>query len=706
MSVMQACNASKSDTADEKKNPLAGQVLSDVAIEDALTCLEHSAVDKDADAFIRAIASVRSSCVILKACSMAGGQAMAEAMHTVSPRLFQYLEQSPALCQEAVCLGHLLLHSLVAGGRASDVTHAEKIEEVVERILDMALQFCDLEEEDENTAEKAWTGDEFSWPTNQTAYSIATLALTKLHICHTMMQNPTFHSVWTVERINRLVDGLIQCLLQAQADSSITSVAERSLVDVCSMPQLASPLDHMKHILSHIDYKESQQVQRMFRVVSQLCVKEPVLCSEAFQCIQQQLSDETAPLAIKALAILENTIECERECDPTEIDILTMLITSSQEDNQSNMDDILLTSFKICLKASPSIQQEIIVKYSKIFLELDQRPAVSQNSAIGVLLGLDKASVIAMMVHQEDTSQGSIIQRLVQLSGRHPTNQHGENKWYRICLASLLNKCIPEKNEMVQSVLSTLLNHARETQHPMDWACLEVCCKAIAKCGGSTCLETIVTHMCTNIDERDHAHSLLHALLTESPDDTWIQTKAHAQVTFLWQQRTYVTMKSIIMSSYGTEESTAREHALIHLIAGAPDAIIDSDTTCVTRTISGFLSTSECVNTYLSSEDTSRILENVLSTFKTLLQSDKTRGMMQTDMSHILPNLITVVTSAYYSVSRRLALECLEKIGASIPYQSIHQYRHDVIKASTSACDDLKRHVRFAAAACRQQWSL
>ncbi|WPT12066.1 MMS19 nucleotide excision repair protein-like protein [Picochlorum sp. SENEW3] len=701
---LQACNALPNKSTDETKNPLAAQVLSDVAIEDALTCLEHSAVDRDADAFIRAVASVRSSYVILKACSMAGGQAMAEAMHTVSPRIFQCLEQPPDVCQEAVCLGHLLLHSLVAGEGASDGTNAKTVEEVAERILDIALKFSDLVGEDENTADKAWTGDEFSWPTNQTAYSTATLALTKLHICHTMIQTRTFHNVWTVERINKVVDGLIQCLLQAQADTSITSVAERSLVDVCAMPQLPSPFDHIKHILSHIDYKEAQQVQRMFRVVSQLCVKEPVLCSEAFQCIHKQLSDETAPLAIKALAILENSLGDESECDPIEIDILTMLITSSQEDNQSSTDDVLQTCFKICLKSSPSIQQDIIMQYSNIFLELDQRPVVSQYSAIGVLLGLDKQSVIAMMVHQEDTSQDSIIQRLVQLSGRHDTNQHGENKWYRICLASLLNKCIPEKNEMVESVLSTLLNHARETQHPMDWACLEVCCKAIAKCGGS--LETIVTHMCTNIDERDHAHSLLQALLTESPDDTWIQTKAHAQVKFLWQQRTYETMKFIIMSSYSAEESVAREHALIHLIAGAPDAIIDSDTTCVTRTTSGFLSKSECVNTYLSSDDASKILENVLSTFKTLLQSEKARDMMQPVMSHILPNLITVVTSAYYSVSRRLALECLEKIGALVPYQSIHQFRNDVIKASTSACDDLKRHVRFAAAACRQQWSL
>lgn len=691
------CNIeSTSDGTDGSRNALAGQVLSDVAIEDALVCLEHGTVNKDADAFIRAIASVRSSCVILRACSMAGGHAVTEAMHAVSSRIFQCLEQQPAVSTDVLCLGHLLLYSLVAGEQSSGITNA--VQEVSEHILDIALQFCDLikvEAEEEN-GDMGWTGDEFSWPTDKTAYSTATLALTKLHICHTMVHNRACHTIWTGERISRLVDGLIQCLIQVQTDSSMTTVAERCLVDVAMMPQKDNPLKHMEHILCRIDYKESQQVERMFRVVSQLCVADPLVRSEAFECIRKQLADETTPHAMKALGILENALEDESECDPTEIDILTMLITSSQED-ESSTDDILMTCFKICRKISPSIQQDIIFKHTGIFLELDQRPIVSRYSAIGVLLGLEKPSVIATM-HHKDSSQDSIVQVLVQLSEQ-------ENTWYRICLSSLLNKCIPEKNEMVESVLSTLLNRARETKQPMDWACLEVCCKAVAKCGGN--LEPVVTQMCSNLDEREHAHSLLHALLTESPDDTWIQTKAHAQVTFLWQQRTYVTMKSILMSSYDSEEeSAACEHALIHLIAGAPDAIIDSDTTCVTHTISGFLSKPECVNRYLSSENTSHILENVLSTFKTLLLSEKPRGMMQPALGHILPNLITVVTSAYYSASRRTALECLEKIGTLIPYQSIHQYRHDVIKASTSACDDLKRHVRFAAAACRQQWSL
>ena len=711
-----ACNAAG------KENTLAQEALSDLAIEDAMKCIEY--IGNDEESFTRSVSSVRSTAIIFQACSLAGGDAGYSCLTQFGPRILQVLEKPSSV--ESECFGTILLYSMILNAGYESPCNEEMLhDESIRGMLSMGMTFSHKIPCTNDSF--LWNNDSFTWSTNRVDYNDSTLFLAKLKICHSLMVNPAFSNanLFQDDTVQATVQGCLEAISRLENDefSSLVSdtlyqivfsnlgsafhgetLAIKTSLDMISkMKEDGSVRVHLHRILSFVAHicsgvsRQEQITDENYDCTSEVFdfLMENIrssLVSSSYDMIWEEL--------IQGIVMIEKAFDEKHETSNSEIALLNMLLGGSTwEEAPSVSEDIaegiLMSAFHICRR----LPNDDLPPPFSLNSENETSDWISEYASIGCILGLCPNKLKLLDIH--------LMEQLFEALSRC-SNPH-QFKWYGIALASAVNKHVEDASASSNSPEELgiqMLNMAFKMNTAQWWDACTAYCGLLAMKGYDlrSILDEICTIMYDKPDVRSLAYKLLSTMFISTSDEFWVSGKAHAQVSFLWQQKAFITAKKCIEGNYIASEENAvvKRIACASLISGAPLAVIQSDSMFIAQQMCEFLGSKPCVDQILSSTSA---LENILKISRSLLESEKTRSIMIAQLSSIIPNLVTVTKEAYAGNARKSSLETLTLLANILPYQTIHPYRQTVLKASVSACDDRKRAVRFVAASCRDAWS-
>ena len=706
-----------------KENGLAQEALSDVAVEDAMKCIENTGNDEES--FTRSVSSVRSTAIIFQACSLAGGDAGYSCLTQFGPRILQVLEKSASI--ESECFCHILLYSLILNaGYESPCNEGMLRDESVRRMLSIGMMFSNKIPSTNDSF--LWKSDSFTWNTNRLDYNESTLFLAKLKICHSIIVNPAFSkaSLFQDDTFQGTVQGCLEAISRVE-NNQLSSFVSDTLFEIVFSDLGAAFQGETLAIKASLDMiskmKENGSVRvylhRILNFIAQICSglsQKEQTADEKYECtskvfdflmenIKSSLGSSSGDTLwqelIQGVLMIENAFDDTHETSKSEIALLKMLLDGSTlQDGAPPLSDeiadgILMSAFNICRRLSKTED----VPFISFNPENERHNWVSEYTSIGCILGLCPTNLKSLDAH--------LIEQLFEVLSRCD-NSH-QFKWYGISLASAMNKHVedaPASSKSPEELGKKMLNMAFKMNTAEWWDACTVYCHLLAMKGYGlqSTLDEICIMMYDKPDVQSLVYKLLSTMLISTSDEFWVSEKAHTQVSFLWQQKAFITAKKCIEDNYVASEENAvvKRTACASLISGTPLAVVQSDSMFIAQQMCEFLGSKPCVEQILSSTSA---LENILNVSRSLLEAEKTRSIMVAQLSSIIPNLVTVTKEAYAGNARKSSLETLTILAQILPYQTIHPYRQTVLKASVSACDDRKRAVRFVAASCRDAWS-
>ncbi len=704
---LHACNGHENQT-------MASTVLSDVSLSDALTCLK--AVGDEEDAFSRSVGSVRASSVIFQASARAGGEACSMCIEQYGGAILDIADTTESI--ESACFAYILMYSMLldagflypckVSGKSLEIAQGILLKCL---ILDNHLGMCRAEDS------LLWLkNNQLAWSREKSAYNHVTTMMTKIRLCQMLVINECFEAIWNPERVDTLVDGCISAIISQQGDQAFISGMNDVLYSMCTSRtgkshRIGNKL--VKPLLQSLESKACTEnlADCIFTIIAPICRDDASVGSEVFAYIIQGLSDNSSndrakwEHLVKGLVVLETYFSDNPESSPEEVRVLRVLLSASCQSllcSTEQVRGIVNASYQISRRVSQQDQQKLID--SSISSSLSSWHTVSYFASLGCFLGLCKDAIESISIDHK-TLLDVCFDLLIQ------SEDENDFEWLSIVVASVMNKICPEQVHLVHDRITELSRLALEPNDHDEtkdwWKSIGVCIRALAKQGDvvEIALDKMCLAMYTIETCRSKVYFLLHSLLNTDQDEQWIAKNSHSSVSFLWYQKAYIIAKKCVQAHVSTIEdgSMTMKTALIHLISGAPTAIIQNDCGFVSEQLFEFLSNTSCIEEIISDKV---VLEKVLTVFKSLVcTSEKSRKQIEDHLSSILPSLLFIARNSQFGNTRRTALECLDSLATYIPYRSLHCFRHDVLKTAMAACDDNKRHVRLAAAQCRGTWS-
>lgn len=702
---LEVCNMS------ETGNQMASVVLSDVSISDGLTCLQH--LGDDPEAFSRSIGSVRASSIIFQASSRAGGNAWSMCIKQNGREILNIINMAKNI--EGTCLAYILLYSMLTDtGLISSCILQGDTFEIVKAILTNCLT-CINTLNDWNRGESSlWSKkNQLTWSRDRSAYNHVTAFMSEIKIIESLMVNVCFEPVWNTALVDALIDGCITAIVFCHGDEAFESGIGQVLRRICASKtgnsytfgnKLVEPL--LKRLKGEDCHKDLASC--IFRIVAPVCRDDISMRPDVLRFMIQELSDDSIMMqnirrdhVIRGLIILEEYFSDEPHASAEEIETLRTLFHAPLPCPSEQVDGIVKTSYQISRRMSLLDQQKLVDP--GLVSSLSCEPTMSHFAELGFILGLRKEALEMARIGDK-----TLLEELFNLLIR--TGDAQDRRWLSTVVASIMNKICYEQATLMYKTLDQITSLALPSNRDdiTDWwNLLQLCFQALARQGEALerSLDQICLSMYTNEDSRRNVYSLLRTLLDSDEEKEWISKASHATISFLWQQKTYITAKKCIQAKKpaGKDGTTIMKMALIHLISGAPMPVLQNDYSFIGEHLYDFLGQQSYVEAIIMDK---AVTENVLTVFKSLICSfEKSRMQIPEYLSGIIPTLLFVTEKSPFGNIRRLVLECLESLAKYIPYQSLHSYRHDVLKTTMAACDDNKRHVRLAAARCRGIWS-
>lgn len=700
------------DACHGREHAMASVVLSDVSLTDALTCL--NSVGEDEDAFSRSVGSVRASSIIMQACSRAGGEVWSMCLEQNGAAILDIVNTTENL--ESTCFAYILMYSmLVDAGHLSPCRLQKENLNIVESILAKSVAFDTLLAACAPDKSSLWlTNNQFMWSRERSAYNQITTVMSQIKLCQILMDNDCFEALWNSEKVDALIDGCVSAIMSRPRDDAFLSGINESLYIMCGSNigkshNIGNKL--MKPLLQALESNEctASLAHGIFSIIAPICRDDVSIRPVVLTYIMERLLDSSQNDSpnwqhlVRGLVVLEGHFSDNPEASHEEIGVLKALLGTRCQSlpcSGEQFSDIVEVSYHISRRSSQEDQLRLME--ANVPSSMSCGLTVSHFAGLGCIIGLRKEAVTSVTIHTK-----TLVEVCVDLL----VHSHDENhlKWLSIVVASVMNKMYCEQDRLVRTALEDIRRLALESDQLVNdidrWKTLRVCFQALAKQGGA--LESPLDQMCllmyTSESSRCKVYTLLHSLLEVDKESQWISTESHAFVSFLWHQKAYTIAKRCIQTHAPVIEDGIMKLAMIHLISAAPTAIIQNDYIFVGEQICEFLGHTSYIHEIISDN---MVLENVLTVFKSLVcTSEKSRNQIADHLSTMLPNVLFIARNSQFGNTRKIALECLESLAINIPYQSLHAHRHEVLQTTMAACDDMKRHVRLAAAHCRELWS-
>lgn len=695
------------------ENPMATVVLSDVAMSDTLTCMRD--VGNDTDSFSRSVGSVRSSSVIMNACSYAGGRAWTMCIRQYAPAILDIVDTIDGL--ESDCFASILMHSML-----SDAGHLSPCQvdpgklDIIRIILSKSLRFVDNLAVMKPGDSSLWVDNQLRWSRDRSAYNHATLLMSQINICKIILANDTFESLWNAALVDELVDGCMKAIMFSPEDDAFVSQTNAALFCMSTSKtgkMYAMGKKLMDSLVQCLERPNCTEVAArcIFTIIGTLSAEDSYILPKILKFIIQELSQIGSGAnkvcwehLVTGLMILEECVSDNSEASAEEIGVLQAMLSTSQSLRWPNVqvENIVHASYQISRRISLQDQQKSIDPNLSSSL-LCGPTTMSRFAGIGCALGLHKQAIASICPEGKSLLETSVDLLL-------ENDIVNDLQWRIIFVASVMNKMCGEQANLVHETLARITGLAFESNTESDskwWKCLETCLHALAKQG--EVIEQVLDQLCLNMYNvewsRNKVYSMLHSMFSPALGREWITKDSHACISVLWHQKTYIAAKRCIQAhrSVTKDGGLVMKIALVHLISAAPKPVIQNDSAFIGEQISDFLGHKDHIDVLITSQS---IMEDVLSVFKSLISaSEKSRMQICDHLSAIIPNLLTIARDSQYAMARKMALECLESLATLVPYQLLHSFGHDVLKNVIAACDDNKRLVRLAAAKCRETWS-
>lgn len=262
--------------------------------------------------------------------------------------------------------------------------------------------------------------------------------------------------------------------------------------------------------------------------------------------------------------------------------------------------------------------------------------------------------------------------------------------------------------DIIDQVQHWILPAASQGNNVAAWNTTIEVARGIAMRGGDISLISNQVLKLTGFSEtRVEALQFFNSILTiPSSQAKWLSTEAHATIRPLWQQKTYLIIKMMIINASSEIDVFMigqRTMTIAYLVSGTPQAILRTDAGFATQTICTCIS-QLTIEPSLDPNFTEEVVGALLEALHCLLLMSQARQEVIKQLGGTVSKLIRISQCMRSGDCRRKGLECLELL-ASYPYPTIHPYRKQVTKAAMKACDDKKRAVRMRAISCRNAWT-